>query len=162
MAVFSCLVNLVAEPFDSDAAYDVKIGTLSSWSQNAAFGWYLSCFVIVPISHYILAMSSRTRAPLPLIMSSTYAAALWIASSGDVWPARSFLIISIAGGFLVMTLRYTISDYPQNLAVDCMTMRCLTHPPRACDSDVASPSATLNDDSMEVDIAIPSACEKIG
>ena len=61
-----------------------------------------------------------------------------------------------------MTLRYTTSDYPQNLAVDCMTMRCLTHAPRACDSDVASPSATLNDDSMEVDIAIPSACEKIG
>ena len=161
MAVFStCLVNLVAEPFD--AAYDVKIGTLSSWSQNAAFGWYFSCFVIVPISPYVLAMSSKTRTPIPLIMSSTYAAALWIASSGDVWPARYFLVISIAGGFLVMTLRYTTSDYPQNLAVDCMTMRCLTHAPRACDSDVASPSATLNDDSMEVDIAIPSACKKIG
>ena len=39
-----------------------------------------------------------------------------------------------------------------------MTMRCLTRPPCTSDSDVA---ATLNDDSMEVDVDVPSACEKI-
>ena len=59
-----------------------------------------------------------------------------------------------------MTLCYTTSDYPQNLVVNRMTMRCLTHPPCTSDSDVA---ATLNDDSksMEADVDVPSACEKI-
>ena len=48
MGIFSCLVNLVSEPVD--AAYDVKLGTLSSWFLNVTFGWYLPCFVVVPIS----------------------------------------------------------------------------------------------------------------
>ena len=55
---------------------------------------------------------------------------------------------------LIMTLRYTTSNYLQNLVVDRMTMRCLTRPPRTCDG------ATLNGDSMEVNVDVPSACEK--
>ena len=52
---------------------------------------------------------------------------------------------------LIMTLCYTTSDYPQNLVVNRMTMRCLTRPSPPCtyDSDVV---ATLNDDSVVVDV----------
>ena len=59
-----------------------------------------------------------------------------------------------------MTLRYTTSDYLQNLVVDRMTTRCLTRPPQTCDSDVAGLGAALNDNSMEVDVDVPSVCEK--
>ena len=76
--------------------------------------------------------------------------ALKVQETSDRFSSSPLLVSS-----LVMPLRYTISDYPQNLVVDRMTMRCLTRPPRVCDS------TTLNDDSIEVDVDVPSACEKI-
>ena len=67
----------------------------------------------------------------------------------DLFSSSPLLVSS-----LIMTLRYITSDYLQNLVVDRMTMRCLTHPPCTCDG------ATLNGDSMEVNVDVPSACEK--
>ena len=44
-------------------------------------------------------------------------------------PSDLFSSFPLLVSCLVMTLRYTTFDYPQNLVVDRMTMRCLIRPP---------------------------------
>jgi hypothetical protein len=76
--------------------------------------------------------SSRT-CPMPLFRG------LKVQETSDSSDLDSFLIISVAGEFPRHNLAlYSASDYLQNLVVDRMTMRCLTRPPRTCDSDVAA------------------------
>ena len=93
----------------------------SSWFPNATFGWYclvLSSFRFPAVRprHAGESNSSRTCTPPPLLMSSTYTFVSWIESSRDVWPVRSFLIISVAGEFPCHDLAlYSASDYPQDL-----------------------------------------------
>ena len=176
--LFSYLEKLVPESVLSvDTAYDVKLGLITAPLQSLMLK-YCSLMILVSFSHHlqlllcVLVMQpdagvfiwSETCVQQPLIMCSNYASLFWIERSGDIRHLLDFVLpcsfsavlsrqtgeFSYHGLVLILSL-FTESMYPHCGSVD-HEMSDASDLPCTSDSDVAGPGATLNNDSMNIDI----------